>query len=130
MRSARLSDTHKSTVMLGRTLLQPAPPITFGLKAAGWLAATSRGHARLSAAFGEACVVQFGGASGTLAALGSSGPDVARALAAELKLPLPDAPWHAHRDRLAALVGACGVYAGTLGKIARDISLLMQHEVG
>ena len=126
----RLSDTHKSTVMLGRTLLQPAPPITFGLKAAGWLAATSRGHARLKAAFAEACVVQFGGASGTLAALGASGPDVARSLAAELELPLPEAPWHGHRDRLAALVAASGVYAGTLAKIARDVSLLMQHEVG
>ena len=126
----RLSDTHKSTVMLGRTLLQPALPITFGLKAAGWLAASSRGHTRLKAAFDEACVVQFGGASGTLAALGASAPEVATALAAELKLPLPEAPWHAHRDRLAALVAACGVYAGTLGKIARDISLLMQHEVG
>ena len=126
----RLSETHKATVMLARTLLQPAPPITFGLKAAGWLAAASRGQARLKAAFREACVVQFGGASGTLAALGAAGPDVAKALAAELELPLPDAPWHAHRDRLAHLVGACGVYAGTLGKIARDISLLMQHEVG
>lgn len=126
----RLSDTHKSTVMLARTLLQPAPPITFGLKAAGWLAAAARGHARLRAAFSEACAVQFGGASGTLAALGAAGPDVARGLAAELKLPLPDAPWHAHRDRLAALVGACGVYAGSLGKIARDVSLLMQQEIG
>ncbi len=126
----RLSDTHKSTVMLARTLLQPAPPITFGLKAAGWLAAASRGHARLRGAFRAACVVQFGGASGTLAALGATGPDVASGLAAELKLPLPDAPWHAHRDRLAALVAACGVYAGTLGKIGRDVSLLMQHEVG
>ena len=126
----RLSDTHKSTVMLGRTLLQPAPPITFGLKAAGWLAATARGHARLKAAFAEACVLQFGGASGTLAALGASGPDVARSLAAELELPLPEAPWHGHRDRLATLVAASGVYAGTLAKIARDVSLLMQHEVG
>lgn len=126
----RLSETHKATVMLARTLLQPAPPITFGLKAAGWLAAASRGHSRLKTAFREACVVQFGGASGTLAALGTAGPDVASALATELELPLPDAPWHAHRDRLAALVGACGVYAGTLGKIARDVSLLMQHEVG
>jgi 3-carboxy-cis,cis-muconate cycloisomerase len=126
----RLSDAHSSTVMLARTLLQPAPPITFGLKAAQWLAAISRGHARAQAAFAEACVLQFGGASGTLAALGAAGPEVAKALAAELKLPLPDAPWHAQRDRLAVLVGGCGVYTGTLGKIARDVSLLMQHEVG
>jgi 3-carboxy-cis,cis-muconate cycloisomerase len=126
----RLSDAHASTVMLARTLLQPAPPITFGLKAAGWLAAESRGHARIAASFREACVLQFGGASGTLAALGTRGPSVASAVAADLGLPLPDAPWHTHRDRLATLVAACGVYAGTLGKIARDVSLLMQHEVG
>ena len=126
----RLSETHRSTVMLGRTLLQPAPPITFGLKAAEWRAAASRSHTRLQAAFTDACVLQFGGASGTLAALGTAGPDVASALAADLKLPMPDAPWHSHRDRLAALVAACGVYVGSLGKIARDVALLMQFEVG
>jgi 3-carboxy-cis,cis-muconate cycloisomerase len=124
-----LSDAHADTPMLARTLLQPAPPITFGLKAAGWLAAAERGHTRMTAAYRDACVLQFGGASGTLAALGTQGPAVAAALAASLQLPLPDAPWHSHRDRLAALVATCGIYAGTLGKIARDISLLMQHEV-
>ena len=126
----RLSEQHASTVMLARTLLQPAPPITFGLKAAGWLAAASRGHDRIVDSFRQACVLQFGGASGTLAALGAEGPAVASAVAADLGLVLPDAPWHTHRDRLATLVAACGVYTGTLGKIARDISLLMQHEVG
>ena len=74
--------------------------------------------------------MQFGGASGTLAALGDKGIDVGRAMAKELGLGFPDAPWHAHRDRLAALVAACGVLTGTLGKMARDISLLMQGEVG
>jgi 3-carboxy-cis,cis-muconate cycloisomerase len=126
----RLSDAHASTVMLGRTLLQPAPPVTFGLKAAGWYAAVERSWARVTSARSEALVVQFGGASGTLAALGPAGLGVARMLAAELRLGLSDAPWHAHRDRLAALVSALGVYTGTLGKIARDVSLLMQHEVG
>lgn len=126
----QLADTHGTTIMLARTLLQPAPPTTLGLKAAGWFAAELRGHTRMSASFRDACVLQFGGASGTLAALGDRGPEVAAALAAELDLRLPDAPWHAHRDRLAALVTACGVYTGTLGKIARDVSLLMQHEVG
>jgi 3-carboxy-cis,cis-muconate cycloisomerase len=125
----RLSDAHADTPMLARTLLQPAPPITFGLKAAGWLAASDRGYGRVTAAYHDACVLQFGGASGTLAALGADGPAIAAALAAALQLPLPDAPWHSHRDRLAALVAACGVYVGTLGKIARDISLLMQQEV-
>jgi 3-carboxy-cis,cis-muconate cycloisomerase len=125
----KLSEQHKSTVMLGRTLMQAAPPITFGLKAAGWLGAVGRGNRRLQTAFREVLVVQFGGASGTLASLGERGLAVSRALADELGLKLPDAPWHTHRDRLAALVCACGVLTGSLGKMARDISLLMQNEV-
>ena len=116
--------------MLGRTLLQPAPPITFGLKAAGWVAALVRGWRRVDSAADEAAVLQFGGASGTLAALGDRGLAVSRALADDLGLRNPEAPWHTHRDRLAALVSACGIYTATLGKIARDISLLMQDEVG
>ena len=116
--------------MLGRTLLQPAPPITFGLKAAGWLAAARRGWSRIESRFTEALLVQFGGASGTLAALGDKGIAVGEGLAQELDLPYPDAPWHTQRDRLAALVAACGVGTGSLGKMARDISLLMQGEVG
>lgn len=125
----RLSAAHAATVMLARTLLQPAPPTTFGLKVAGWLGAVSRSEAVLASAARDACVLQFGGASGTLAALGSQGLTVASALSRELGLPLPDAPWHAHRDRLGTLVAACGVYTGALGKIARDVSLLMQVEV-
>ena len=125
----RLSNQFARTPMLGRTLLQPAPPVTFGLKAAGWFGAVSRSGSHLMQAFNGACVLQFGGASGTLAALGSHGPAVSEALARELGLPAPDAPWHAHRDRLGSLAAACGVYTGTLGKIARDISLLMQQEV-
>ncbi len=124
-----LADQHGRTVMLGRTLLQAAPPVTFGLKAAGWLASIRRSRARLEAAFAEALVLQFGGASGTLAALGDKGLVVGRAMAGELGLGFPDAPWHAHRDRLAALIAACGVLTSSLGKMARDISLLMQGEV-
>jgi 3-carboxy-cis,cis-muconate cycloisomerase len=75
-------------------------------------------------------VLQFGGASGTLASLDDRGLDVSRALADDLGLRNPEAPWHAHRDRLGSLVSACGLYTATLGKIARDISLLMQDEVG
>lgn len=125
----RLSEQHPHTAMLGRTLLQAAPPVTFGLKAAGWLGAVRRSRTRLEAAFGEALVLQFGGSSGTLAALGQQGVAVGHALAQELGLGFPDAPWHTHRDRLAALVAACGVLTGSLGKMARDISLLMQGEV-
>lgn len=124
-----LSERHKNTVMLGRTLLQPAPPVTFGLKAAGWLGALRRNRRWLESAFAEALVLQFGGASGTLAALGDQGITVARGLAEELELRLPEAPWHSHRDRLAGLLCCCGVLTGSLGKLARDISLLMQSEV-
>jgi 3-carboxy-cis,cis-muconate cycloisomerase len=126
-----LSDRHAGTVMLGRTLLQPAPPITFGLKAAGWLAGVSRSWSRVEQARREAVRLQLGGAAGTLAALGDRGADVAAALARELGLTAgEDVPWHASRDRLAALIAACAILAGMLGKIARDVSLLMQFEVG
>ncbi|MGA3203254.1 MAG: lyase family protein, partial [Bryobacteraceae bacterium] len=126
----RLSDDHANTVMLGRTLLQPAPPVTFGLKAASWSGAIRRGWARVSSRFDESAYLQFGGASGTLAALGDRGIAVSEALAEELKLACPDAPWHGHRDRLAALMAALGIYTASLGKMALDIALLMQYEVG
>ena len=126
---AKLAEQHENTVMLGRTLLQPAPPITFGLKAAGWLGAIRRGWSRIDTRFAEAEVLQFGGASGTLAALGDKGDEVGQALASELGLKYPDAPWHTHRDCLAALLAACAVQCGSLGKMARDIALLMQGEV-
>jgi len=124
-----LSDKHADTVMLGRTLLQPAPPITFGLKAAQWRAAICRGWKRVSQRLDTAMVLEFGGASGTLAALGPQGLAVSQALAAELHLREPAAPWHAYPDDLAALMAALGIYAGSLGKMALDISLLMQAEV-
>ena len=125
-----LSDRHADTVMLGRTLLQPAPPTTFGLKAAGWYASLCRSWSRVERAWHDAARVQLGGAAGTLAALGDHGLDVADRLGGELGLPSAEAPWHAARDRFAALVAACAIYAGVLGKMARDISLLMQFEVG
>jgi 3-carboxy-cis,cis-muconate cycloisomerase len=126
----RASDQHAGTVMLGRTLLQPAPPVTLGLKIAGWFAALRRGRTRLEAALQETMIVELGGASGTLAALGEHRLAVRAALADELQLQNPSAPWHTHRDRLAAVVCACGIYTGSLAKMARDVSLLMQGEVG
>jgi 3-carboxy-cis,cis-muconate cycloisomerase len=128
---ARLSEQHKQTVLLARTLLQPAPPVTFGFKVAGWLGPLRRGRRDLQRGFDAAAILQFGGASGTLAALGDRGIAVAEALNAELEFGSPpQAPWHTQRDRLAALICACGVLTGSLGKMARDISLLMQNEVG
>jgi 3-carboxy-cis,cis-muconate cycloisomerase len=126
----RISNEHASTVILGRTLLQPAPPVTFGLKAAGWLGSVRRGWARVASRFDESAYVELGGASGTLAALGDRGVAVSEALAEELNLQCPDAPWHGHRDRLAALMAALGIYTASLGKMALDIALLMQFEVG
>jgi len=125
-----LSDEHRETVMLARTMLQPAPPITFGYKAASWFAACNRGWDRVAGRLGQALMLQFGGASGTLASYGDAGLALASEMAKELDLPLPEAPWHAWRDGLAAMIAACGIYSATLGKIARDISLLMQPEIG
>lgn len=115
--------------MAGRTWLQQALPITFGLKAARWAAMLARVREQLHDASTAAAVLQFGGAAGTLASLGTKGPAVAKRLAAELELDQPDLPWHGERDRIAALAAALGVLIGAAGKIARDISLLMQTEV-
>jgi 3-carboxy-cis,cis-muconate cycloisomerase len=110
--------------------MQHALPTTLGLKAAGWLSAIERHRTRLAEMRPRLLVVQFGGAAGTLAALGDKGPAVAEAVARELDLGLPDVPWHGQRDRVAELATAAGLLVGTLGKIARDISLMMQTEVG
>ena len=116
--------------MPGRTLLQQAVPITFGLKAARWLAATARQLRTIQALRSGSLVLQFGGAAGTLAALGPHGDMVARLLGEELGLPVPDLPWHAERDRTASIVAALGVTAGVIAKIAGDVVLLAQTEVG
>jgi 3-carboxy-cis,cis-muconate cycloisomerase len=121
---------HRSTLITGRTWMQHALPTTLGVKIAGWLDAIVRHRARLTETRKRCLVLQFGGAVGTLAALGSRGPDVASLLAAELGLGLPDLPWHSHRDRIAEIGVMLSLCAGTVGKIARDISLHMQTEVG
>ena len=125
-----LAEKHRHTPTVGRTWLQQALPMPFGLKVAGYAAALTRARTRLKRVRNEALVLQFGGATGTLAALGSRGVDVAVAFAKELDLPLPDGPWHTHRDRLADVASALAMLAGTCGKIARDVALLMQTEVG
>jgi 3-carboxy-cis,cis-muconate cycloisomerase len=127
---ARLAKKHKRTPMAGRTWLQQALPVTFGLKAAAALSAMERHRARLRELRARVLVIQFGGAAGTLASLGRRGLDIARALAAELKLGDPDIPWHAHRDRVAEAATTLGLLVGTLGKVAHDVSLMMQTEVG
>jgi 3-carboxy-cis,cis-muconate cycloisomerase len=127
---ARVAETHQATLLAGRTWLQQASPVTLGLKVAGWLDAIHRRQARIAHARNEVLTLQFGGAVGTLAALGEKGPQVAAGLANDLKLKVPSIPWHTHRDRFAEVATALGLLVGTLGKIARDISLLAQTEVG
>ncbi len=126
----RLARKHKRTPMAGRTWLQQASPVTFGLKAAGALSAVERHRVRLRELRARVLVIQFGGAAGTLASLGDRGLDIAKALAAELELRDPDIAWHAQRDRVAEVATTLGLLVGTLGKIAHDVSLLMQTEVG
>jgi 3-carboxy-cis,cis-muconate cycloisomerase len=127
---AQLAHTHKHTVMVGRTLMQHALPITFGLKAAGWLDALLRHQQRLGELRTRALALQFGGAAGTLASLDDKGLQVAAALASALGLHLPATPWHAQSDRIAEVATALGMLVGSLGKIARDMSLQMQNEIG
>jgi 3-carboxy-cis,cis-muconate cycloisomerase len=126
---ARLARTHRNTAMVARTWLQHALPMPFGLKLAEYAAALHRSRARLKRLRGETLALQFGGAAGTLAALGDKGLAVAAKLAEELKLPLPEAPWHTHRDRIAEAASVLAIIAGSCGKIARDVSLMMQTDV-
>ncbi len=126
---ARLAKQHRDTAMVARTWLQHALPMPFGLKLAEYASALHRSRARLQRLRGKTLALQFGGAAGTLAALGDKGLLVAEKLAAELKLPLPDAPWHTHRDRIADAASVFAILAGTCGKIARDVSLMMQTDV-
>jgi 3-carboxy-cis,cis-muconate cycloisomerase len=126
---AKLAAKHRDTAMVARTWLQHALPMPFGLKLAEYAAALHRSRTRLQRLRSEGLALQFGGAAGTLAALGDKGLLVADKLAQELELPLPDAPWHTHRDRIAEAASVFAVLAGTCGKIARDLQLLMQTDV-
>jgi 3-carboxy-cis,cis-muconate cycloisomerase len=128
--AAALADRHRATVMAARTLLQQALPTTFGLKAAGWLTAIVEARSELSRVRRTRLALQFGGAAGTLAALSDRGLEVARELAAELALPEPILPWHTARARVVELATALGIAAGVAGKVALDVVLLAQTEVG
>jgi 3-carboxy-cis,cis-muconate cycloisomerase len=126
---ARLADQHRHTLMAGRTHSQQALPITFGLKAANWLAPLLRHRIRLSEMKPRLLVVQFGGAAGTLAALGEKGTAVQTALAQELKLNIPPIPWHTQRDNFAELASWLSLVSGSLAKMAQDVILLAQSEI-
>jgi 3-carboxy-cis,cis-muconate cycloisomerase len=128
--AARLAEANRGTLVAGRTLLQQALPTTFGLKAAAWLVGLEESRALLADVRGRTLAVQLGGAVGTLASLGEDGLDVASALARELELAEPTVPWHTVRVRPAVLAAALGTTAGVCAKIARDVILLAQTEVG
>lgn len=127
---AEQAERHADTPLAGRTWLQQATPVTLGMKLAGLLGAVTRHRQRLAELKPRLLCLQFGGASGSLAALGEQAWPVAEALAVELSLNLPDQPWHTQRDRLVEFASLLGLVAGTLGKLGRDLSLLMQTEAG
>jgi len=126
---ARLAKQHRNTAVVARTWLQHALPMPFGLKLAEYAAALHRSRGRLKHLKQHGLALQFGGAAGTLAALGDQGWKVAEKLSEILQLPLPEAPWHAHRDRIAEAASVLAIIAGTCGKIARDVQLMMQTDV-
>jgi 3-carboxy-cis,cis-muconate cycloisomerase len=129
---AALAERHRHTVIAGRTLSQQAVPTTFGAKAAGWLHSTLAATARLRELL-DRLPAQLGGAAGTLASLhdrGVDGPAVVAAFARRLELAEPVLPWHTLRAPVAEVASTVGVAAGVLGKIAQDVVLLAQTEVG
>jgi 3-carboxy-cis,cis-muconate cycloisomerase len=125
-----LAEAQRDTVMIGRTLLQQAVPVTFGLVAAGWLSSLDSAGESVGRVSEERLAIQYGGAAGTLASLGPEGPGVARLFAEELGLGVPVLPWHTDRLRIVEIAAACAGAAGVLGKIARDVTLLAQPELG
>ena len=129
--AVRLAQAHRSTLMIGRTLLQQAVPVTFGLVAAGWLTGIDEALRGLDKVRAERLAAEFGGAAGTLASLGSEdGPRVAALLAEELGLAASPLPWHTERLRVIDVAVAMARVTATLGKVARDVTLLAQSEVG
>jgi 3-carboxy-cis,cis-muconate cycloisomerase len=126
---AALAEAHRGSVMAARTLLQQAVPTTFGVKASGWLVGVVEARRRLATAVGS-LPAELGGAGGTLAAFGEHGVELLQAFAAELDLCEPTVPWHTLRTPVTDLAGALAGTAGALGKIAADVVLLAQTEVG
>ncbi|KZD01408.1 MULTISPECIES: 3-carboxy-cis,cis-muconate cycloisomerase [unclassified Thalassospira] len=123
------ADTHRTTVMIGRTRSQQAVPTTFGLKAAGWLAPLVRIDHRIDTLSSDLLRISFGGAAGTLASIGVKAADVESNLSEELDLPLADMPWHAQRDVLVDFASQLTALTGALGKMGQDLVLLAQSEI-
>ncbi len=126
---AGLARKYRNTPMAGRSNLQQAVPITFGYKMATVLAAFERHKLRLRELRARVLVGEFGGAAGTLASLGGRGLEVQAELMKELQLGVPAIAWHTVRDTIAEVGCFLGLVAGTCGKIALDVKLMMQTEV-
>ena len=126
---AQLVEWWRDAIVPGRTLLQQALPVTFGLKAAEWLLAIDGAREDLAAVRDRELALQFGGAVGTLASLGDRGLEVARHVSERLGMPMPELPWHAVRLRPVRLACALGTALGVSGKIGRDVVLLSQTEL-
>lgn len=129
-RLAQLAREHAATPMVGRTLLQSALPITFGLKTSQWLASIDAARTRLDREARDALRLQFGGPVGALGGLGGRGAAVGQRMAALLELGFAPLCWHTRRDGIAGLATALAVISGALGKVALDIALMCQGEVG
>jgi 3-carboxy-cis,cis-muconate cycloisomerase len=128
--TARLADAHRGSLTIGRTLLQQAVPVTFGVVVAGWLAGLDAAMAGLASVRDTRLAAQLGGAAGTLASLDTDGPLVKTLFARELGLADPPLPWHTERLRIIDVATAMARVTATLGKVARDVTLLAQTEVG
>lgn len=124
-----LIETHRHTIMIGRSFMQHATPITFGFKVAGWLDGVLRSGKRIEKLLAEDLVIQLGGAVGTLPGMEEKGLLVVETMCSTLQLNMPGIVWHTQRDRFAEIASTLGILTGSIGKIAKDISLLMQTEI-
>lgn len=124
-----LTKEHTNTVMIGRSFMQHARPITFGYKVAGWLEPLLRSQKAIQELLKDGFALQLGGAVGTLSGMKEKGLQVSETMAAILNLSNPLKPWHTQRDYFAGIVATLGILTGNIGKIAQDISLLMQTEI-
>jgi len=125
-----LARRHAKTPALARTLLQPAAVTTIGFRCAQWAQALARCRRRLLDNADDALAVSLGGAAGNLAAWGEAGARLRAELARSLGLRDPGATWHTQRDPLVGLAADAALAAGTMAKVARDIALMSQAEIG
>jgi 3-carboxy-cis,cis-muconate cycloisomerase len=125
-----LAQRHAATPVLARTLMQPATVTTLGLKITNWIAPLARSQQALQALAEHALALQLGGAVGTLSAMGEAGPTVSRRVAELLQLRSPQSCWHTQRDNWVRLGAEVGILTGSLGKIATDLALMAQGEIG